>query len=819
LVSEKEQAKAPILQDKADATIIGIHSDTMTGAPVAVPIPVASGDVQAPNGYQIESIIGRGGMSVVYKAKHLLLNKAVAIKLLHSHLSSDEHALKRFRQEALSASKLDHPGIITIHDFGIIHGKNTAYLCMDYVDGPSLCSLIGDKPIAPRRALVLCRKICEALQHAHDQGVVHRDIKPSNVLITNAATESEDIRIVDFGIAKILQSEDPHAQQMTRTGESVGSPPYMSPEQCQGLKLDARSDIYALGCMLYELITGQAPLKGATSYETIHLQMTALPESVSKSRANLINAEALDAMILKAVAKNPNNRFQSMTQFAEAIDKLLPVVDESTNPLTRMKLRAQVQFAHILNRPLIPAAILVTVILLPLLFVLNNRVQNNTQPTLGRTGLTHEQAPADARALYQDGLNLVDAHRYQEAKIALSRAMDTALEESGMTGAMYQNSLRKLIEIKKILGDSAEAAKLQQTLDTLKLCYLAGGDVTSNIRRLTELSTLRLSNPDDKAINTEYGKLINTQAWLYASNRNNKEALQMARDGLAFNKKMFGQNSPGATEAAIILAHIEGIDMQLDTAETDLKALVQQAQKHFGAHSWQVTQCQISLAKNSTRRLALAGANGDKVAAARYEREAIERLTEAEKTCQATFAIPSPWLASIYSGMASVYDLSWCAGLDNNLKKARTFAERAYDLECRLMGKNSFSAGVSLSGLGDIDTNIALGETNRSKQLAMLTAADKELADAQVLVEKCQLGESQRLAQILNQRAFAHEKMGDQKGAETFFRSAFTKARRWKSDSDLAKHAYAGLMRLYQQQGRTEDEATLMSEVQAKPAE
>src|SRR5262249_39111038 len=152
-----------------------------------------------------------------------------------------------------------------------------------------------------------------------------------------------------FGIAKIAQSD--LAQQLTRTGESVGSPPYMSPEQCQGKALDARSDVYSLGCLLYELICGKPPLQGASSYETIHKQMTDLPDPIAKSRPDLRNTEAVDAIILKAMAKNPDQRFQSMREFAQAIERLLPNIDESSDIWTRLKLRSQLAATRLINRP------------------------------------------------------------------------------------------------------------------------------------------------------------------------------------------------------------------------------------------------------------------------------------------------------------------------------------------------------------------------------------------------------------------------------------------------------------------------------------
>ncbi len=253
---------------------------------------------------EILDVVGTGGMSVVYRAKDLLLNRIVAVKVLLPHASLSPTSILRFRQEAMAASKLIHPNIINIHEFNVPE-KGQPYLVMDFLEGESLADLIAKNgPIELQRAISILCQVCDGLEAAHEAGVIHRDLKPGNIVIAKSETGRRIAKIVDFGIAKVY-SDNENLHALTQTGELFGSPLYMSPEQCQGEQLDSRSDIYSLGCVMYEMVTGQPPLKGHTVIETIQLQATAMPKSVREVHHNIKKAEQLDAVLLKAMAKNP----------------------------------------------------------------------------------------------------------------------------------------------------------------------------------------------------------------------------------------------------------------------------------------------------------------------------------------------------------------------------------------------------------------------------------------------------------------------------------------------------------------------------------
>ena len=223
--------------------------------------------------YEIGDRLGSGGMSTVYLAKHKFLSKNVAVKVLHSNLASDAKSVQRFQMEAKAAFELTHPNLLTIYDFGISQ-DGQAFIVMDYIEGESLADLVQREGCVDlTQALPLFYDICLGLAHAHEKNVLHRDIKPSNVMLLQGQSRIV-AKIVDFGLAK---SYDESAMKLTQTGEIFGSPLYMSPEQCQGAALDNRSDIYSLGCLFYESLSGIPPIKGDSAYDTFKRKFSDTP--------------------------------------------------------------------------------------------------------------------------------------------------------------------------------------------------------------------------------------------------------------------------------------------------------------------------------------------------------------------------------------------------------------------------------------------------------------------------------------------------------------------------------------------------------------
>ncbi|HEY9718299.1 MAG TPA: serine/threonine-protein kinase, partial [Trichormus sp.] len=262
--------------------------------------------------YAIEAFVGRGGMSMIYRAQDLLLHREVAIKLLLPHMKVESKVLRRFQQEAVSAARLRHPNIVQIYEFAV-PSQGQPYMVMDFCQGKPLSAIIkAQRSLKPERALKMILQACDALICAHAAGVVHRDLKPDNLIVTDTADGGECVHLVDFGIAKIMT--DGAVGALTETGEVFGSPLSMSPEQCRGQRVDARSDIYSLGCVLYEMLTGTPPFVGKNALETIQMQMFESQPALAKVMPNLANAEHFDQILSRAMAKDPQQRYQSISQ-------------------------------------------------------------------------------------------------------------------------------------------------------------------------------------------------------------------------------------------------------------------------------------------------------------------------------------------------------------------------------------------------------------------------------------------------------------------------------------------------------------------------
>jgi serine/threonine-protein kinase len=264
--------------------------------------------------YEILSRIGEGGTSIVYKgqAREDGGPIVVAVKILKPHAATDRLRLAQFEREAHSIRRLSHPNIIRLHHFEAPAGGDP-FLVMDYLEGKPLSDVfIEDGVFSVERCIKIFSQVCAGLSHAHQAGVVHTDVKPSNIIVCQVEGV-ETVKIVDFGIAKLLNG-DASSQLSSRAGEVLGSPLYMSPEQCAARTLDARSDIYSTACVIYEALTGEPPLVGKSPRDTMHMHVFNTPERIGKLRPALAQSALLETMMIKALAKHPDQRYQSMRE-------------------------------------------------------------------------------------------------------------------------------------------------------------------------------------------------------------------------------------------------------------------------------------------------------------------------------------------------------------------------------------------------------------------------------------------------------------------------------------------------------------------------
>ncbi|MBX3135939.1 serine/threonine protein kinase, partial [Candidatus Obscuribacterales bacterium] len=264
--------------------------------------------------FYIEEVLGSGGMSVVYKAKQLAVNRHVAIKTIRVQLDAKPVYRERFEREISSLCALSHPNVVTVYDC-IIGEDGQPYVVMDYLRGRSLETLIeADGPLPVDRFARISMQVCSAMDHAHKRGIIHRDLKPGNIVLMD--DEMDFVKVVDFGLAKL--SED--NRKLTQSGELWGSPPYMSPEQCMGESGDERSDIYALGCVMYEMLTGKDPFWYATTiFELIQRHVNTVPASFAEVNPAAVVPYAVESVIFQAMEKNPVSRFNSALELRDAL--------------------------------------------------------------------------------------------------------------------------------------------------------------------------------------------------------------------------------------------------------------------------------------------------------------------------------------------------------------------------------------------------------------------------------------------------------------------------------------------------------------------
>jgi serine/threonine protein kinase len=271
--------------------------------------------------YELLELLGQGGMGSVFKAKRLMLERQFALKILKCTASDSQDSRARFEREAKTAARLSHPSLVSVYDYGTT-ADGEEFIVMDFIAGKSLAEIVSvTGPLETKRAIHIFSQIVDGLAHAHAHGVIHRDLKPSNVMILAGEKGIDSVKIVDFGIAKIVGDQGDTTPALTKTGEVFGSPMYMSPEQCRGQIPDHRSDIYSLGCLMYECLIGQPVFTADNSLALIFKHIHEAPAAFDSSSGRNLVPSSLAGVVLKALAKSPDGRYQSMEDLREALNE------------------------------------------------------------------------------------------------------------------------------------------------------------------------------------------------------------------------------------------------------------------------------------------------------------------------------------------------------------------------------------------------------------------------------------------------------------------------------------------------------------------
>ncbi len=283
--------------------------------------------------YHILRKLGEGGMGRVYLAEHVKMGRKSALKVLHPGMVKNVDAVTRFNREAANASRITHPNVAAVYDFGET-AEGVIYLAMEYVEGVSLTKVVADRgALPPRRAAEIVRQTGEALSAAHDVGLVHRDLKPDNILLAKTRDGDDLVKVVDFGIAKAAGGE---SQKVTKTGHVIGTPDYMSPEQLAGDALDGRSDVYSLGLVAFYMLTGTLPFTSESAQESLIMRLTDKPTRLATVTPDVVWPADVQTALDKALQRHAGDRFQSASEFGRAlyaaIERMPPTAITGSGP-------------------------------------------------------------------------------------------------------------------------------------------------------------------------------------------------------------------------------------------------------------------------------------------------------------------------------------------------------------------------------------------------------------------------------------------------------------------------------------------------------
>lgn len=297
--------------------------------------------------FLLQSKLGEGGMGLVYKARNEQTHQETAVKVLRTHLTTNERVVKRFHREAQAQNHLRHDNIVYVHDFGFEEGVGF-YIAMEFLRGKSMEEILVENPEMLTVVFVqsIVRQVCDAMGFAHSRGIYHRDLKPDNIFLVDQGiwdpSIEQRVKVLDFGVAKMVASEED--ERLTRTGMTIGTPRYMAPEQAGDGKADHRSDIYSLGVILFEMLTGQSPFEGSSAYQIMLRHVYADPPSLLETRPDIPYPKSLEAFLQRTMAKEPQKRPASMDMFWQELAPCLQQLEAMLGPSISMHAQANGSF-------------------------------------------------------------------------------------------------------------------------------------------------------------------------------------------------------------------------------------------------------------------------------------------------------------------------------------------------------------------------------------------------------------------------------------------------------------------------------------------
>lgn len=466
--------------------------------------------------YQILNHIGTGGMASVYRVADKTSGQVYALKMMSSRGARKDALLKRLEHEAMAARNLSHANICAVYDFGV-NKDGTPFLVMEFVAGDNLDHLLKiEKTFDEKRTLNIFMQLAAALHYAHEHGVIHCDLKPSNVLLTKKFGEEELAKIVDFGIAKLADQHNTDKSKLIQTGEFIGSPLYMSPEQCKGDRLDRRSDIYSLACMIHELLSGTAPFSGDNPIKVILKHLESEPPALSSDQVS----RDLQTVISHCLEKSPANRYST----AEAVLADLQKVKDGRR-VQKYQKKNSTKPLHILLAILVAAGI-----------------------TLGATQFISQWAPIDQawQTNQSSGINFFNQGRYVQSAAAFEEAVQTP----GIKASQKLDSLRALALVCHLTGKAAEESAYRTQIESLD-------------------SALNANEANSDANLNQLQKLMEDQS---SKNERDKLAKQLAFEFLKTAYLLNMADQPGKA-LELLDSAIDQLESKMDPNSAPIKAL------------------------------------------------------------------------------------------------------------------------------------------------------------------------------------------------------------------------------------------------------
>lgn len=545
--------------------------------------------------YQIISQLGKGGMSSVYKAKHTLMDRIVAIKIL---VASDVPSLKRFQLEAKLVSSLKHHNIVTVYDFGVSF-KGQPYLVMDYLEGSNLMDEIRKETRLDlvRATWIFCQA-CDALNLAHKRDLIHRDLKPSNFMLVDEEQHDDVVKLVDFGIAKHLTVPVSEAAQLTQTGQVLGSPLYMSPEQCTGNRLDARSDIYSLGCVMYETLTGKPPLLGTDVFDTIQRHIHETPRSFASVDPELVSIpEQIEKIVLKCLQLDPADRYQTILELwtdlelfrntlrpaKNATQTGIPAIPQAqviTSNAIRSVAPSSEKTAPKFSWSPVIAAVSTAVAASVLFYFFYPRAAtehvDSTAPDWrvlndkGEQEFSQGHYPA-ARKLFKEACTLAEGFDSEDPRyaISLNNLGNVYFKEDFYPEA--EKSIKKALAIREdIFGKNG--LPVADSMNDLAMVYFAENKTAQAEPLLNKALSIRKASTGVES--AEYADSLKAMAAIYNKTGRVDQAMKLLQTALAIRKKQLGPSSPDVAETENSLA----MDYQIKGDLKRARALYKDAQ-------------------------------------------------------------------------------------------------------------------------------------------------------------------------------------------------------------------------------------------------